>query len=188
METRNLSPSPLIAAVQRDNLDTRRSTRSAASLGSSCSQTRSTVHPCSASTRSVAASRSRFRSNLRCQNSAFVLGCVPCTGQECQKQPSTYMATRTGPRTTSARDLISGIGARSTRKRNPRRCNSERRASSGAVSRLPTRDISALLAGDGCVRRVGLVMLTPTPPSHEIAPLPAMVQARKFGDHFPKKP
>lgn len=51
-------------------------TRRAASVGSSCSQTRRTRHPASLRRRSVSASRSRVRRTFSAQNSALVTATV----------------------------------------------------------------------------------------------------------------
>ena len=76
--------------------------RSAASFASSCSQILMTRQPSSAKRRPVSASRERFASIFSRQNSALLLGQEACSGQPCQKQPSTNTATRAETKTTSA--------------------------------------------------------------------------------------
>lgn len=111
------------------------STRPAPSSTSSCSQRRSTVHPAASSRRVVSASRARLARTFSAQKLAFVLATVWCSGQPCQKQPSTNTATRARGNTRSAVRRSSGIGRRETKYRRPRRCSSRRNASSGFVSR-----------------------------------------------------
>ena len=65
------------------------STRSAAGSISSCSQMRTTVQPAAARRAFTFASRSWLRASLSCQKASLERGIVPCSGQECQKQPST---------------------------------------------------------------------------------------------------
>ena len=88
-------------------LEDLRPIRSAASSGGSCSQTRMTVQPSSASRRSVSASRSLFRISFLRHHSAFARGNVACSGHECQKHPSTKTTTFARGKTTSARRLRS---------------------------------------------------------------------------------
>lgn len=109
--------------------------RSAAALEFSCSHTRITVHPSSANVWLTAASRAAFRPIFTDQYSAFVLGMMKCSGQPCQKQPSTNTAIFALVNTKSARDLTPLIGELSTRNRSPRECRIERNDSSGFVSR-----------------------------------------------------
>lgn len=108
----------------------------AASLGSSCSQIRSTDHPAASSIASVLRSRSRFASSLAPQNSAFFFGRVPCSGHACQKHPSTKTASFPRGKTRSAVRRMAGIGRVDTLKRRPIRCTAERTRSSVDVSRL----------------------------------------------------
>src|SRR5699024_12527394 len=61
---------------------------------------------------------------------------MKCFGQPCQKQPSTNTAIFALEKTMSARDRTPFSGEQSTRKRSPRECRIERKASSGLVSRL----------------------------------------------------
>lgn len=125
-----------------------RSTRSAASIGFSCSHTLMTFQPSRSSRSLVSRSRSRFVSIFSRQNAALFAGHVACSGQPCQKHPSTKTATRDGPKTMSGRRRRSASTGRSTRNRRPRACNSRRSASSGFVSRLPVRDRRSLTADE----------------------------------------
>ena len=122
--------------------------RSATSSGSSCSHARTTSQPAAAKTRSVSASRSRLRSSFRCQYCLFVDGTLPCSGQLCQKQPSTKSARRARVKTTSARRRRTGTGRKSTRYLRPRACNADRTAISGFVSRPRLPRILLRTAGD----------------------------------------
>lgn len=117
------------------------STRSAADFGSSCSQIRSTVHPRSRRCASVSLSRSTLRANFATHQAPFFFGSVLCSGQPCQKQPSTNTATRCDGNVTSARRRgISGTG-RSTRYRKPRACSKRRSIISASVSRRRCLDM-----------------------------------------------
>lgn len=64
---------PSLPAVSNRTID---ATRRAASSGSSCSQTRRTLHPASWSSRSVSTSRSRVRDTFSAQNPALVAATV----------------------------------------------------------------------------------------------------------------
>lgn len=111
------------------------STRSAANSAGSCSQILTTVQPRSASRRSVSSSRARFASSFVRHHSLFDRGFVPCSGQPCQKHPSTKTATCTLVKAMSiVRRRCPGSG-KTTRYRRPRLWSSRRRASSAAVSR-----------------------------------------------------
>lgn len=89
-------------------------------LGSSCSQKRKTVHPASSKWRVVSTSRTAFRWSLASHQSELERGCVPCSGQPCQKQPSTNTATLTRVNAMSIlRRAIPGTG-KATRYRRPR--------------------------------------------------------------------
>lgn len=112
------------------------SMRRAASAVSSCSQTRMTTQPSSSNLRFVSRSRRRLVSIFSRQNSALAFGQVACSGQPCQKQPSTNTATLAREKTMSARRRTPRMGETSTRNRSPRRCNNERMSFSGLVSRL----------------------------------------------------
>lgn len=111
------------------------STLSAHDMRSSCSQNRSTRHPASSRRWLVSASCARFARTLSAQKLAFVFATVWCSGQPCQKQPSTTTATWARGNTRSAVRRSSGTGRRETKYRRPRRCSSRRSASSGFVSR-----------------------------------------------------
>ena len=63
-----------------------------ADSGWTCSQNRSTFQPSARSSRSVDLSLSMFCFNLGTQYSWLDFGIVPCSGQPCQKQPSTNTA------------------------------------------------------------------------------------------------
>ena len=110
-------------------------TRTAASAGGSCSQTRSTVHPSVASRASVSASRRRFMATLSAQKAALVLATVWCCGQPCQKQPSRNTASRMRGNTKSAVRRTERTGRRPTKYLSPSACTARRNASSGLVSR-----------------------------------------------------
>ncbi len=64
-------------------------TRSAASRGSSCSQTRTTTQPAASSSSSVARSLATLASSFAAHQARLLVGAVECSGQRCQKQPST---------------------------------------------------------------------------------------------------
>ncbi len=114
---------------------TRRAMRVAAADGSSCSQTRITSQPRSRSRPLVSASRSMLARIFARQNCSLAFGHVPCSGQPCQKQPSTKTATLARRKTTSARRGESSSGLASTKYRSPIACNSFRMRSSAGVSR-----------------------------------------------------
>jgi hypothetical protein len=129
-------------------LSTTRTTRDSAARKSSCSQTRTTVQPASTSTTSVSRSRVLFRSILLAQKSRFRRGTDQCSGQPCQKQPSTNTATRSTVKTTSGVNRTPGSTFACFRNRRPRRCRADRSATSGAVSRLLLACIDARVAGE----------------------------------------
>src|SRR5690554_2836474 len=79
-----------------------RAMRSAASAAASCDQMRTTSQPSCSRRLLVSASRARFASIFSRQKSAFFLGHVACSGQPCQKHPSTNTATRGPGNTMSA--------------------------------------------------------------------------------------
>jgi hypothetical protein len=110
-------------------------TRAAQTDGSSCSQTRRTVHPSAARRPSVSRSRARFFSTFAAQYSAFVFATVWCSGHPCQKQPSTNTARRARVNTRSAVRRTDRIGLIETLYRMPIAWTARRRASSGLVSR-----------------------------------------------------
>src|SRR5699024_769627 len=80
-----------------------RATCSAASSMSWCSQKRSTTQPAFLNRASVYRSRATFPSSLRSHHVLLLAGSVACTGQRCQKLPSTNTATRSRTKVTSAR-------------------------------------------------------------------------------------
>ena len=67
--------------------------RSCRSRGPCCSQIRRTVHPMATRCRSVSRSRSMLRSAFAAHQALLVVGRVLCSGQPCQKHPSTNTAT-----------------------------------------------------------------------------------------------
>jgi len=131
----------------------RSSTRSAAVLGLSCSQTCTTSHPRTARASSLALSRRRLPSIFARHHSRLFFGSTPCSEQPCQKQPSTKTA------------IFARVNARSgcpgswawIRNRSPRPCSSRRRMSSGFVFcrgiRLICRETCSFL-GVGRIRGV----------------------------------
>ena len=114
---------------------TRLSIASTTDLGSSCSQNLSTSQPAVLSSRSCRRSRSTFAASFSSHQSRLACGVVPCTGHECQKQPSRNTATRSFVKTKSGRDRVTPGIVRSTRKRSPRRCSRLRTCISRGVSR-----------------------------------------------------
>ena len=114
---------------------TRLSIASTTDLGSSCSQNLSTSQPAVLSSRSCRRSRSTFAASFSSHQSRLACGVVPCTGHECQKQPSRNTATRSFVKTKSGRDRVTPGIVRSTRKRSPRRCSRLRTCISTGVSR-----------------------------------------------------
>ena len=114
---------------------TRRAMRVAAADGSSCSQTRITSQPRCRSRSLVFESRSMLARIFARQNCSLAFGHVPCSGQPCQKQPSTKTATLARRNTTSARRGESSSGLASTEYRSPIACNNFRMRSSAGVSR-----------------------------------------------------
>lgn len=99
--------------------------------GSSCSQTWTGIQPDSCSWRSLRLSRATLPLSFNSHHSALFFGAEPCTGQRCQKHPSTNIATRARVRTMSG---VPGSCRRCTRNRSPRRCISRLSASSTPVS------------------------------------------------------
>jgi hypothetical protein len=120
----------------------------AARSGSSCDHTRYTAHPERASRASVSRSRRRLPLIFRRHQEACTFGQVACSGQACQKHPSTKTATRAEENTRSARRLTVGMGLWSIRKRSPRRCNSDLSATSAGVSRRFVACIRRLTRAD----------------------------------------
>jgi hypothetical protein len=121
----------------------------AATSASWCSHTLTTSHPAAVICSSVSRSRRAMPRNFRRHQLVLVLGRWLCSGQECQKQPSTNTAISAPRNRTSARRrrLQPGTG-RSTTNRRPRRCNALRNASSGRVPDLLVRRITREVAGD----------------------------------------
>lgn len=127
---------------------TTRAMSAAASAGLSCSHTRTTVQPAARSRASVSASRDWLRAIFAFQYSELALNlAMPCSGQPCQKHPSTNTATLARLKTRSARRFRSGSGLASTRNRSPRACTARRTAISGAVSRRLLARITERAAG-----------------------------------------
>lgn len=128
---------------------TRCSIAAAASIGSSCSQILTTSQPAAATSVSVSRSRRATPRNFRRHQLVLVLGRCACSGQECQKQPSTNTAIRAPRNRTSARRrrLQPGTG-RSTTNLKPRRCIALRNANSGPVPDRLVRRITNEVAGD----------------------------------------
>lgn len=113
---------------------------------------RNTCQPASRSSQSVSRSRSRLRSTFQRHHSALLFGAWWCSGQPCQKHPSTYTARRALVNAMSiVRRLFPGTFI-CTRKRMPLRCSSRRSAISGLVSRRARVDILRLSAPPGLVR------------------------------------
>ena len=92
-------------------------------------------HPIVTRRASVSRSRFWFVSIFAFHHSAFRFGHVACSGQPCQKHPSTNTASRSRGNTMSARRRTPERIERSTLNLSPRRCSSDRKASSGDVSR-----------------------------------------------------
>src|SRR5260370_39407730 len=95
----------------------------AAAHGSSCSQTRITSQPRPVSWVLVSASRFLLARIFARQNCSLALGHVPCSGQPCQKQPSTKTASLARRKTTSARrgEFFSGLASTEYRSRSEER-------------------------------------------------------------------
>ena len=79
------------------------STRSAASIGSSCSQTTRICQLACSRRAAVSSSRLTFRASFSLHHAAFVFGCEPCSGHRCQKHPRTSTTNRARGNTTSCR-------------------------------------------------------------------------------------
>jgi hypothetical protein len=107
-----------------------------ASSAGTCSQSRSTAHPESRSNCVSLASRSALRASLGRQYETLLRGATPCSGQLCQKHPSTKIASCQRVKAISGRQRPPLQSTRkSTRKRHPAACRAERRRCSGLVSR-----------------------------------------------------
>lgn len=126
--------------------------RFAALFESSCSQTRNTYQPSAFRRVSVSRSRAMFARIFDRHHFAFAFGHVPCSGQPCQKHPSTKIATFKRRRVKSARRLEFGSGL-STRHRTPSARNSERSCASPEVSRRRVANIRRRAAADDAVGR-----------------------------------
>ena len=129
------------------------STCSAASCGSTCSQIRTTVQPSERRCSSVCLSRWALHRSFFAHQVALFAGSVACSGQTCQKQPSTKTATFGRVKSRSARRRGKSGRGESTRKRRPWACRIRRSAISGPVSRrrwrLMRRLTSGVVAGRG---------------------------------------
>ena len=75
---------------------------------SSCCQMRKTVQPSRRSVRFTIRSRALLRANFFRQNARLVAGLVACSGQPCQKQPSTKTASLNFGKTKSGLPKIFG--------------------------------------------------------------------------------
>src|SRR5262245_19768966 len=127
----------------------------AATAASSCAQNRRTVHPSALSFASVSRSRLRFPSILSRHQLALAFGHVPCSGQPCQKHPSTNTASLARLNATSARRRVPG-SVTSTRYLSPRARSAARKATSPAVSRRRVACILRRTSGD---EALGLVVV-----------------------------
>jgi hypothetical protein len=144
---------------------TTRSIRPAACTGSSCSQTLIACQFSATSARSVSASRFWLPAIFALHHDRLDLGSVPCSGQPCQKHPSTKTATRALENTRSARRRRrAGSGATSTRYRSPRCQSSRRSVSSGWVSRRRWFSILFRIADDEALGRAAFAVVTTTRP------------------------
>ncbi len=123
----------------------------AESSADSCSHIRMIVQPALVSFLLSIRSRLRFASSFALQYDELILGCCPCTGQECQKHPSTNTANRLLTNTMSGLTRLFPVWiARSTRNLRPRRCSADRNCSSGVVSlRRLARIVTEAAALDG---------------------------------------
>ena len=113
---------------------TARSTHSAASAGSSCSHIRRTTQPSSSRRAVVSRSRARLPSSLLRHQSALAFGQVACSGQACQKQPSTNTATFSRGNAMSIRRLRYPSSGRWRRNLSPIAKSRRRSSTSGVVS------------------------------------------------------
>ena len=106
----------------------------------SCSHKRITRHPDVESCQSTSASRCLVRLSFLAQKSALLSGTTPCSGQPCQKHPSTKTVSLARRKVRSGRPGSAVL----SRYRNPRFHNSFLRRISGPVSRPLFRDIHKL--------------------------------------------
>jgi len=88
-------------------------TAAIASASGTCSQIRTTRHPAAVSAASAARSRSTVRRSFGAQYHSLTAGLRPCSGQACQKHPSTKTATRRAVNAISGRTRVPA--ARSSR-------------------------------------------------------------------------
>jgi hypothetical protein len=86
------------------------SIRSAASDVSSCSHTRTTVHPASLSAWLLRLSRSAVQASFVVHQSRFDFGSLMCSGHECHQQESIKQTTRARVNTKSAVQRRPGSG------------------------------------------------------------------------------
>ena len=92
-----------------------------------------------------------LRANFLFQKARLALGCVPCLGQPCQKQPSTKTASRSLEKTKSGltlnfRFLLSDFPISLCRRQPVMRCRRNNFASASSVSLFPRpriRDITS---------------------------------------------
>lgn len=108
---------------------------SAAQTASSCSHILMTCQPAASSISFVSRSRSTVRASFAFQKDPLRVGNVRCSGQECQKHPSTNTAIRSRGKTMSAVRRSDLIGRRLTKYRKPMAWSWWRSRSSGPVSR-----------------------------------------------------
>ena len=108
---------------------------------SSCSHMRRTRQPANLNVRVTSRSRAWFASSFFRQKAALLLGLVACSGQQCQKQPSTKIARRSFGKTKS------GLPKTGRLRRQPvMRCARNNFASANSVFLLPRprmRDITS---------------------------------------------
>lgn len=121
--------------------------------GSSCSHTRRTRHPWATSSVVVCSSRSTFAASFAAHQAELFLAGMACSGQRCQKQPSTKTATRRfGNAMSMVRRGLPGTLI-PTRNLRPLLCSSLRRISSGTVSArlcVRIRRRTSSVGGEGC--------------------------------------
>lgn len=133
---------------------TLRAMRLAAGAVSSCSQTRITNQPRSRSLVFVSASRALLARIFARQKFSLAFGQVPCSGQPCQKQPSTKTAILARLKTTSARLGESSSGLASREYRSPIAWSSFRMRNSAGVSRCGVARIRFRTIGEDAGGRV----------------------------------
>ena len=129
------APEDAVSGGRAAGTPTALTTAATASVTETCSHSRTTVQPASVRASSAARSRSTFRCSLGDQYHSLFFGLVPCSGQACQKQPSTNTATLRLVKAISGRTQRAGRSRRkSLRYRYPIACSARRRAISGLVS------------------------------------------------------